>query len=101
MEATGRLAGEDCELLAHMACSSVCPLEVSRIAVESGRDCRLRVVDEQRRTYGFARPANQALRIIFGAAPLRMLARGLTGKINPRILAHTMYRPHTCNREIH
>ena len=101
MEPTDRLAGEECELLAHMARSCVCPPAVSRITVESDRDCRLRVVDEQRRAYGFAHPANQALRIIFGAAPLRMLARGLTGKINPRILAHTMYRPHTCNREIH
>ena len=101
MEATGRLAGEECELLAHMARSSVCPLEVSRIAVDPGRDCRLRVVSEQRRTYGFSRPAKQALRIILGAAPLRMLARGRTGKINPPILAHAMYRPLTCKREIH
>ena len=56
MEPTDRLVGEECELLAHMARGSVCPLEVSRIAVESGRDCRLRVVDEQRRTYGFGPP---------------------------------------------
>ena len=56
MEATGRLAGEECELLAHMARSSVCPLELSRITVESDRDCRLRVVGEQRRTYGFGPP---------------------------------------------
>ena len=42
---------EECDFLAHMARTSVGPHEVCLIIPEPGRDCRFRVVDEQRRPY--------------------------------------------------
>ena len=51
MEVLARLGEEECDFLAHMAPSSVGPHEICLIIPEPGRDCRLRVLDEQRRPY--------------------------------------------------
>ena len=51
MEGMARLAEEECHLLAHMERSTVDPQEVRLVISEPDRSRRLRVVDEQRRSY--------------------------------------------------